>query len=129
MIYITKDTINTFVVELSNTLDCDYDYFLFEFVTEMVTDRDKRYFTAPNNSVFLGRYDAFILTDSSAGATATFVDNSAINLVAGQYAYNVYPSKTSINSGNYTALLSTPSVETGRMLVIGENTVIDDVYN
>lgn len=128
MIYIEKNTTNQIVLELSTSLDASYTHFLLEFLAEWNTERGSRYFTTPNVTPYISRYDQFTLVESDTGATATAVNNAPINLTAGQYSYKVYASQTVINVNNLTSLLATPAVQTGRMLVVGENLVINDVY-
>lgn len=128
MIYIDKNTTNEIVLELSTSLDASYIYFLLEFLEEWNTQKDSRYFTSPNVTPYISRYDQFNLVESDTGATAQAVNNAPINLIAGQYSYNVYASQTAININNLTPLLATSPVQTGRMLVVGEDQLVPDVY-
>jgi hypothetical protein len=128
MIYIQKNTSNEIVLELSTALDASYTYFLFQFLEEWNTEKPSRYFTSPNVTPYISRFDQFNLVESETGATAQAVNDAPLNLVAGQYSYNVYASQTVIDINDLATLLATSPVQTGRMLVIGEDTVVPDVY-
>jgi hypothetical protein len=128
MIYIEKNTTNEIVLELSTALDASYTYFLLEFLEEWNTEKPSRYFTSPNVTPYISRFDQFNLVESDTGATAQAVNNAPINLVAGQYSYNVYASQSAIDINSLAPLLATSPVQTGRMLVIGEDQIVPDVY-
>lgn len=127
MIYITKNTVNTFALELTGLLSSTYIYWLFAFVPENVLEPTTLYFTSPDDSIYPCRYNQFELTEADAGATGPSND-VPILLTSGQYLYNIYGSTASININSIATLLTTDVVSTGRMVVTGDNLIINDVY-
>lgn len=128
MINIKKDTTNTIVLELSSIMGASYSNFLFEFTPEWINESPSRYFTTPNTSPYINRYDEFVLTEDSLGATTQAVDNAPIQLTSGQYKYNVYASISNIDINDLSTLLATDAIQTGRMLVTGTDSFIHSVY-
>lgn len=128
MIYVEKNTVNTVILELSGSLDSSYKYFLLEFVADFLLEKPSRYFTSPDIGPFPRRANIFEIEDSSTGSSAQAVDDQPINLRAGQYTYRVYASETQIDISDLTALLATEPVQIGLMVVTGEDTELDPVY-
>lgn len=128
MIYIEKNTINTVPLELSGSLASTYVYFLLEFVADFLLEKPSRYFTSPDVAPYPRRVNIFEIEDSSTGSINQAVDNQAINLLAGQYTYKVYASETPIDINDLSTLLATEPVQIGRMLVVGEDTQVNSVY-
>lgn len=110
MIYIDKDTINTFVLTLKEDTTISEPIYLFVFQNEYDLDSDKIYWVGTDTSAYKDRYNFFTLEE---GVDATFVK--------GQYVYKVYESATIPEDETGLTL-----VEEGRMVVAGE--VINSIY-
>lgn len=128
MIIINKNTTNNITLELHLIAQIATPYYLFEFVSEYTTQETKTYFTTPNISTYLNRYDEFILVDDDTVAQGN-VDDAPINLNAGQYRYNIYVSSTPIDITDFGSVIANEPISTGRMLVKGINDEIDEVYD
>jgi hypothetical protein len=131
MIYIEKNTENTFVLELKwlGTMVAT-PYYLFEFINEFDIERVSRFFTTPDVSNSTNRYNKFILEESDSGSDGN-VDSLPINLVSGQYKYNVYRSDSPIDIDDdiqISDIVSNNPISTARMVVEGDNQIIDSVY-
>ena len=127
VIFIEKNTVNVFVLELSQILTPAQAFFLFEFYWEGTNNPAPRYFTAPDTSTALPRYNEFTLTESDSGIT-TPANNVPVWLDPGQYRYNVYASTTPINILAIGPVLATGVVSTGKMVVEGVNLIVPPVY-
>jgi len=131
MIYIEKNTEQNFVLELDCLHNIQSPNYLFEFIG--IVNDSTIYFTTPNISIHTGRYDEFTITDDD---TLTSIktgdvvrsDDSAINFNDGQYDYNVYVTDQVIDINNVTSIIDQGSISTGKMVVVGEDSVLDDVY-
>jgi hypothetical protein len=118
MIYLEKDSVNTFVLTLTETSTITNPYYLFVFQNEFNKDSERFQWIGTDTSAYINRYNLFQLTE---GVDATFV--------IGQYTYTVYESANPIvivdQAINYYSTLSV--VEEGRMVVAGviTNTIYD----
>lgn len=110
MIYIDKDTINTFVLTLTEDTTVSDPIYLFVFQNEYDLDSDKIYWIGTDTSTYKDRYNLFTLEE---GVDVTFVK--------GQYVYKVYESETIPEDETGLTL-----VEEGRMVVAGE--IINSIY-
>jgi hypothetical protein len=110
MIYIDKDTINTFVLTLKEDTTISEPIYLFVFQNEYDLDSDKIYWIGTDTSTYKDRYNLFTLEE---GVDVTFVK--------GQYVYKVYESETIPEDETGLTL-----VEEGRMVVAGE--IINSIY-
>ena len=118
MIYIEKDSVNTFVLTLTETSTITNPYYLFLFQNEFNKDSQGFQWMGTDTSAYIERYNLFELTE---GVDATFV--------IGQFTYTVYESEDPIvivdQAIDYYSTLSV--VEEGRMVVAGvvTNTIYD----
>lgn len=124
MIYITKDETTRITLELFGTNPFTPQGFLFAFTPEWSLLEPTRYFTTSATGSALQRVTEFSITESSAGSTALTVDDVPINLVPGQYRYEVYAATGPVSFATSPApdpLLLQYSVGTGRMFVDNMN--------
>ena len=118
MIYIEKDSVNNFVLTLSETSTISNPYYLFLFQNEFNKDSQGFQWIGTDTSTYKERYNLFQLEE---GVDATFI--------IGQYTYTVYESEDPIvivdQAIDYYSTLSV--VEEGRMVVAGvvTNTIYD----
>lgn len=118
MIYLEKDSVNTFVLTLTETSTITNPYYLFVFQNEFNKDSERFQWMGTDTSAYINRYNLFQLEE---GVDATFV--------IGQFTYTVYESANPIiivdQAINYYSTLSV--VEEGRMVVAGviTNTIYD----
>lgn len=128
MIYIEKNTIGKFALELSQTLPtCTSCSYLFQFTWNETPENRTRYFTTPDISPALDRYNLFVISESLSGSTGSIVDNSPIQLDPGQYDYLVYWTTGSIDINDITPILNSTPISNGRMVVYTSS--INSVYN
>lgn len=118
MIYLEKDSVNTFVLTLSETSTISNPYYLFLFKNEFNKDSQGFQWMGTDTSAYIERYNLFELEE---GVDATFI--------IGQYTYTVYESEDPIvivdQAVDYYSTLSV--VEEGRMVVAG--VVINTIYD
>lgn len=118
MIYLEKDSVNTFVLTLTETSTITNPYYLFVFQNEFNKDSQGFQWMGTDTSAYIERYNLFQLKE---GVEATFV--------IGQFTYTVYESENPIvivdQAINYYSHLNV--VEEGRMVVAGvvTNTIYD----
>lgn len=133
MIYIEKNSLNDIYLTLEN----GKSNFLFEFIYDGYSS-DPIYYTSNDISLYRNRYNHFILEDSD-DISLNFWDDgyiddnyvtSVLNLKNGQYTYIIYTTDESIDISNLGGLTSSSNIiETGRMVVSGIDTRINDIYN
>ena len=118
MIYIEKDSINTFVLTLTESSTISNPYYLFVFQNEFNKDSQGFQWVGTDTSDYKQRYNLFQLEE---GVDATFV--------LGQYTYTVYESADDIDvvDQDIKYYLDLNMVEEGRMVVAGvvTNTIYD----
>lgn len=115
MIYIEKNTSNTFVLTLTESASITAPTWLFKFVWEMDETLDPIYWVGVDYSQYVNRYNLFFLEE---GVDATFK--------IGQYRYEVYESPTPIVVDENTNEVGLTLVEEGRMVVEGISNSIYD---
>ena len=106
MIYLEKDTVNTFVLTLTEVTTISNPLYLFEFEDEFDTSTAPIYWMGTDTSAWTSRYNLFTLDEP--------VD---LELVKGQYKYKVY--ETNTPTLDPTGL---NMIEEGRMVVAGIQT-------
>ena len=111
MIYLEKDTVNTFVLTLTEVTTISNPYYLFEFEDEFDTTTAPIYWQGTDTSPYPSRYNLF-----------TIDEPTDVELVKGQYRYKVYQSPTPTN--NPTGLTM---IEEGRMVVAG--ITVNSIYD
>lgn len=118
MIYIEKDSINTFVLTLTESSTISNPYYLFVFQNEFNKDSQGFQWVGTDTSDYKQRYNLFQLEE---GVDATFV--------LGQFTYTVYESADAIDvvDQDIKYYLDLNMVEEGRMVVAGvvTNTIYD----
>jgi len=119
MIYIQKNTTNSFVLTLSESSRVANPFYLFSFRNEYILESEPFYFTTPDLSSYINRYNLFNLTESSTGST-TGGTSVALSMIGGQYEYKVYESSASTLSLSAT---TGRVLETGRLVVGGEQNI------
>lgn len=128
MIYIQKNTINQIALELSCLIPSTYIYFLFEFTFEGDTSREVRYYTTDDISPSTCRYNLFEIEESETGSITTNNINP-IQLEPGQYLYKIYAGENPVNYLDLSPYLTTEPISYGQMIVVGESSLIDTVYD
>lgn len=113
MIYINKGEINNIVLTLSEVSTLTNPYYLFVFQNEMNPESDPILFTTPDISSYPERFNQFVLDEP--------VD---VELIKGQYTYNVYESITLPTTIEDT---TGESIEEGRMVVSGA--IVNSIYD
>lgn len=106
MIYLEKDTVNTFVLTLTEVTTISNPLYLFEFEDEFDTSTDPIYWIGVDTSAWPSRYNLF-----------TFEEPVDIELVKGQYKYKVYETHTPTLDPTGLKM-----IEEGRMVVAGIQT-------
>ena len=118
MIYLEKDSINTFVLTLTESSTISNPYYLFVFQNEFNKDSQGFQWVGTDTSDYKERYNLFQLEE---GVDATFV--------LGQFTYTVYESADAIDvvDQDIKYYIGLNMVEEGRMVVAGvvTNTIYD----
>jgi hypothetical protein len=112
MIYLEKDTVNIFVLTLTEVTTIPNPYYLFEFQDEFNTTASLIYWVGTDTSVYPSRFNLFTLDEPN-----------DIDFVKGQYRYKVYESSTP-PPPDPTGLTM---IEEGRMVVAGAQ--INSIYD
>jgi len=115
MIYIEKNSLNTFALTLTESATITAPVWLFKFVWEMDESLDPVYWVGVDYSSYPDRYNLFYLTE---GDDATFK--------LGQYRYEIYESPVPIIVDPNTNANGLDLVEEGRMVVEGISNSIYD---
>jgi len=106
MIYLEKDSVNSFVLTLTEVTTIPNALYLFEFEDEFNTAPDPIYWSGPDTSPWPSRYNLF-----------TIDEPTDIDFVKGQYRYKVYQTPTyTLDPTGLTM------IEEGRMVVAGLTT-------
>lgn len=108
MIYIAKGTTNKIILTLTEVTTVNNPSYLFVFTNEYNKGSSPILFTTADTSLYPERYNAF-----------TLVEPTNLNLVIGQYTYQIYQ-----KSGPFVLPLSIAQttgvvIEEGRMVVSG----------
>jgi hypothetical protein len=111
MIYLEKDTVNIFVLTLTEVTTIPNPYYLFEFQDEFNTTATLIYWEGTDTSAYPSRFNLFTLDEPT-----------DIDFVKGQYRYKVYQS--SVPTLDPTGLTM---IEEGRMVVAGVQ--INSIYD
>jgi hypothetical protein len=111
MIYLEKDTVNIFVLTLTEVTTIPNPYYLFEFQDEFNTTASLIYWEGTDTSAYPSRFNLFTLDEPT-----------DIDFVKGQYRYKVYES--SVPTLDPTGLTM---IEEGRMVVAGVQ--INSIYD
>ena len=115
MIYIEKDSLNTFALTLTESASIVAPTWLFKFVWEMDESQAPIYWVGEDFSSYPNRYNLFYLTE---GDDATFK--------LGQYRYEIYESLDPIVVDEDTTEEGLNKVEEGRLVVEGISNSIYD---
>lgn len=106
MIYLEKDSTNSFVLTLTEVTTLSNAYYLFEFEDEFNTTPNPIYWQGADTSLWPSRFNLFTITDP--------LD---IDFIKGQYRYKVYESSTpTLDPAGLNM------IEEGRMVVAGAQT-------
>lgn len=106
MIYLEKDSVNSFVLTLTEVSTLSSPFYLFEFTDEFNTTSTPIYWEGTDTSPYPSRYNLFTLTEPT-----------DINFIKGQYTYKVYESP--VSTLDPTGL---DMIEEGRLVVAGVTT-------
>lgn len=135
MIYIKKNDVNNIFLTLSESVNIQNPYYLFEFKYDSYLNENSIFYCTPDITLSEKRYNKFVLVDSDiTGATSSTQSyigfTSSLNLMGGQWTYKVYYSPTMIDVNNLIGVTSSENIiEIGRMYVDGIDTSIDIRYN
>lgn len=98
MIYLKHDTINKVALTLNeNLLISATPSFIFEFVSEWNMDVYTYSFSDLSSASYL--FNLFDITLSSSASSTQSVIDGSINMIPGQYVYNVYDDNNLLESG------------------------------
>ena len=143
MIYLTKNSINQVILELTQVSNLVTSYYLFQLVNDLNV-HNITYFTSPDQSNYKCRYNQFTIIETGSSFTTnvsayvadgyleedyitlfTDLTASTINLEVGQYTYNVFeaPQPTVYLSGTTGQIIST-----GKCIVHGPDNNKQLVY-
>jgi hypothetical protein len=111
MIYLEKDSVNSFVLTLTEVTTISNPFYLFEFEDEFNTNLDPLYWEGTDTSPYPERYNLFTFDEPTDGV-----------LIKGQYRYKVYESPTSTNDPTGLNM-----IEEGRMVVAG--LAVNSIYD
>ena len=111
MIYLEKDSTNSFVLTLTEVTTLSNAYYLFEFEEEFNTTADPIYWEGTDTSLWPSRFNLF-----------TIIEPNDIDFIKGQYRYKVYES--SAPTLDPTGLTM---IEEGRLVVAGA--IINSIYD
>lgn len=121
MIYLTKNSTSTVILELTQISTLLNSYYLFEFVNDM--NKSVSYFSANDLSSYKCRYNKFNLTET--GSTYTNYSAGTVNFKTGSYTYNVYEaSATTLSVSATTGNI----ISTGKAFVAGADLDIANIY-
>ena len=115
MIYIEKNSLNTFALTLTESASITAPTWLFKWVWEMDESQAPIYWVGQDFSSYPNRYNLFFLTE---GTDVTFK--------LGQYRYEIYESLNHIVVDENTNEEGLNKVEEGRMVVEGVSNSIYD---
>lgn len=115
MIYLEKNSLNTFALTLTESATISAPTWLFKFVWEMDESIAPVYWVGQDFSLYPNRYNLFYLTE---GTDVTFK--------LGQYRYEIYESPVPIVVDPNTNEVGLNLVEEGRMVVEGISNSIYD---
>jgi len=122
MLYLKKNTQNTFVTELTNISSLVAPNYLFEMISDRDSDYTKR-FNVTDESNFKSRYNKFEITES--GSTMENLSASTINITPGSYTLNVYEA---VSPTLEVSATTGTIIYTGKAYVSGDNDEIDEIY-
>jgi hypothetical protein len=120
MIYILKNNTNNVVLTLTESQTISDPYYIFRFKNEYNLLSNDILFSIEDTSPTTNRYNLFQIIEISSGSTSggTLSGTSVqLNLVEGQYDYEVYESAT-----NDLIIANKHLLESGRL-------VVDDINN
>jgi len=125
MIYITKNTTNQVVLELTSVSSLLSPYYLFHLTK---TDSNNTplvelLFTGTDLSTFKSRYNRFEVIET--GSTYVNLTASTISVLPGSYNYDIYESSTQTLSISATTGVI---ISTGKMFVDGVETSLPSIY-
>ncbi|MEX0596487.1 MAG: hypothetical protein WD512_08285, partial [Candidatus Paceibacterota bacterium] len=86
MIYLEKDSTNSFVLTLTEVTTISNAYYLFEFTEEFNTTSTPILWPGVDSSPYPSRFNLFTINDPA-----------DIDFIKGQYTYKVYESSSSTN--------------------------------
>ena len=111
MIYLEKDSTNSFVLTLTEVTTLSNAYYLFEFEDEFNTTSNPIYWQGADTSLWPSRFNLF-----------TIEDPADIDFIKGQYRYKVYES-----SSPTLDPIGLNMIEEGRLVVAGA--IINSIYD
>ena len=111
MIYLEKDTVNIFVLTLTEVTTIPNPYYLFEYQDEFNTTATLIYWEGTDTSAYPSRFNLFTLDEPT-----------DIDFVKGQYRYRVYESSVPILDPTGLKM-----IEEGRMVVAG--VTLNSIYD
>ena len=125
MIKLTQNTINNVVVTLTENVTLPAPtYFLFEFISDDTLE--SKFFTAPDVSTNICRYNQFEIETIGATGTEDLLDG-IINIPLNGYSkYNVYQMESETN---LDPALTGGIVETGKVYFKGDIKPITTAYD
>lgn len=118
MILISKNQNNYITVTLLEKTTLATPTYLFKFTNDIEGTSVK--FIAANTSSYTSRYDQFLITETSGTTNLT---SGVIELSpAGSWSYTIYEQESTTSLDE---TLATGIVETGKVKVVGEETITD----
>lgn len=130
MIYIKRNEINEVCLTLTEKVTIPSPFFILSFQHYATLDQEQTliYFTTPDISNYICRYNLLKLTESDSGST-TGGNDVPLYLKPGQYEYRVYQSTTdSLDPNTFGSLLEVGKMVVGDMTEEGQDTGVDPIY-
>jgi hypothetical protein len=121
MINLQKNSSNTIVLTLTEKCTLTNPYFLFQFTS--ADYNNEIVFVADDTSLYQSRYNKFEIIESP----FENLTGGTVSLRSGSYDYTIYEQTEPYNLNlDFSGI--TTAVETGKVLVEGEDTELDEVY-
>lgn len=130
MIFIERNVVNEVVLTLTEKVTIPNPFFVFSFqpLATLNEYQPLIYFTAPDLSAYIDRYNLFEITEDDSGST-TGGNNIPLYLKGGQYEYKVYQSTTgSLVPNTFGSLLEQGKMVVGDMTIEGQDTGVTEIY-
>lgn len=130
MIFIERNTINKVVLTLTEKVTIPNPFFIFSFQHYSTLDEYTPliYFTAPDISSYVFRFNLFEITEDDAGSIVGG-NNIPLYLKPGQWEYKVYESVTgSLDPNTFGNLLEDGKMVVGDMTLPDQDTGVTKIY-
>jgi hypothetical protein len=121
MININKNSQNVVVLTLTEKTTLTNPYYLFSFING--NTREVTNFISTDLSTYKSRYNEFLITET--GTTFVNLTGGTINLKTGMYSYTIHQQTSPTN---LIVSAATSVVEVGKVIVVGDDNAVPEVY-